>query len=402
MGRCVLGARNSSALVGLVLALLVSGCSSSHHHTASVATTTTSSAPTTTAAPSTTTTLAGPPGGPVPSGFEPQSVTFVSGSLGWVLGAAPCSAGLCTAVVRTEDGGQTWSSIPAPSAGVGTGAGQIDEIRFADPLDGWAYGSGALEVTHDGGARWSSVAVPGASASSLESLEAGGGHVYALVLAGSGATPAGASVYESPVGADTWTLQPGSSVAQAVSGRLVVEAGMAWMVVHPSDGSTVFRADVSGRWVSRSLPCQESGGEVLAAANASDLAVICAQGAAAGSQPKLPYLSTDAGVSWQPAANAPLGGDTIGAAMAGPGTIVISAASGASWLYASFDGGQTWSTVEQDNTSGGEPWEDLGFTTPTQGVVVEGIVRSSGSGVPPAPKLFITRDGGHSWAAVSF
>ena len=72
--------------------------------------------------------VAGPPGGPVPAGFEPQSVTFVSASEGWVLGTAPCAAKPCTSVVRTLNGGRTWQGIPAPvaalsSSGQGQGVG---------------------------------------------------------------------------------------------------------------------------------------------------------------------------------------------------------------------------------------------------------------------------------------
>jgi hypothetical protein len=36
-------------------------------------------------------TVPGPPGGPVPRGFQAASMTFVSPSEGWVLGTAPCA-----------------------------------------------------------------------------------------------------------------------------------------------------------------------------------------------------------------------------------------------------------------------------------------------------------------------
>ena len=52
--------------------------------------------------------------GPVPRGFEPVSMTFVSGSDGWVLGTAPCTHKPRTSIVRTTDGGRSWAGIPAP------------------------------------------------------------------------------------------------------------------------------------------------------------------------------------------------------------------------------------------------------------------------------------------------
>src|SRR5665213_772581 len=42
--------------------------------------------------------VAAPAGGPVPSGFEPASVSFISADDGWVLGSAPCSNPVCTSI----------------------------------------------------------------------------------------------------------------------------------------------------------------------------------------------------------------------------------------------------------------------------------------------------------------
>lgn len=279
----------------------------------------------------------------------------------------------------------------------------MSEIRFADAADGWIYGSSQLESTHDGGAHWAPVTVPGRASQGalIQSLETGGGYAYALDIDGSGANPAPAALYRTPAGSDAWTALSGTEVAQAESGRVIVHGAAAWMVVQSGSGPTVFRALVAGSWVNRRLPCQRPGGEVMAAATSVNLGVVCAAGAAAGQQPKLPYLSSDGGTTWKPGSNAPISGDTISLALAGPGTLVIAAASGASWLYGSFDAGHTWATVEQDTSGGGLPWEDLGFTDTTQGVVIEGVVGSGGAG-QPAPRLFFTRDGGHTWTPTRF
>ena len=92
-------------------------------------------------------------GGPVPTGFEPASVTFVSADQGFVLGTAPCSTPPCTSMVGTDDGGATWHGLPAPAAPLAAslsdpspddGPSAISEVRFGDHLDGWAFGPGAL------------------------------------------------------------------------------------------------------------------------------------------------------------------------------------------------------------------------------------------------------------------
>src|SRR6185503_6336734 len=88
----------------------------------------------------------GPGGAPVPARFAPASTSFVSASLGWVLGTVGCSSQPCTSILRTRDGGQSWQGVPAPRAPVlGTQggpapAGSIRTIRFADQADGWVAG----------------------------------------------------------------------------------------------------------------------------------------------------------------------------------------------------------------------------------------------------------------------
>jgi hypothetical protein len=100
----------------------------------------------------------GPAGGPVPRGFRAQSVTFVSPTMGWVLGTAPCAAAPCTSVLRTRDGGRTWSGIPAPRVRLGDGlpAEGASELRFADARNG----SGSERVSRpwrqSGVTRWRS------------------------------------------------------------------------------------------------------------------------------------------------------------------------------------------------------------------------------------------------------
>jgi photosystem II stability/assembly factor-like uncharacterized protein len=390
--------RPTAVALSVLTAAALASCSSSPAKPRSQSTTSTSAAVTTStsSAPSTSTTEAGPGGGPVPAGFVPQSVTFISSAEGFVLGVAKCTSGTCAAVLRTRDGGRSWVGIPAPTVQVGTGTGRASLVRFADATDGWVSGHGVLYATHDGGSTWQSLASPGGG--TIESMEAGAGYAYVLIISGDAANPAPASVYRTPVAADNWSLMSGSSVSGAVSGKLVVQGTSAWEVAQPAGARSVFKSLSSGQWVSRSLPCQGPSGQALAATDADHLAVVCANGAAAGQQPKLVYTSANAGQSWSAAGSAPDGGDTLGVAMASPTTIVIAAASGASFLYGSFDAGKTWAAVDQDTSGGGLPWSDLGFTNSLQGVVVEGQV-----GIQGAPsKLYFTRDAGHTWTAATF
>src|SRR6516162_2378937 len=106
----------------------------------------------------------------------PVSASFVSGTTGWLLGLAT-PGGSRIVLCRTADGGQHWSSVPAPSApwpyrssvpgpAVSTGPDAVSQIVFADQRDGWAFGPG-LWATHDGGTHWHRVGTPGASVSKM-------------------------------------------------------------------------------------------------------------------------------------------------------------------------------------------------------------------------------------------
>jgi photosystem II stability/assembly factor-like uncharacterized protein len=64
-------------------------------------------------------------------------------------------------------------------------------------------------------------------------------------------------------------------------------------------------------------------------------------------------------------------------------------------IEATFDGGATWARVL--DLAALMP-VDLGFTTPSQGVVI-GV---DPSGAASANAFYMTRDGGHAWSQVRF
>ena len=86
--------------------------------------------------------------------------------------------------------------------------------------------------------------------------------------------------------------------------------------------------------------------------------------------------------------------DRRGLAQPQPGHVFIATSSGATWIYASSNGGQTWQTV-LTLLDGGAGLTDFGFTTATQGVAVEGRP-DIGS------HLYMTRDSGRSWSRARF
>ncbi len=84
-------------------------------------------------------------------------------------------------------------------------------------------------------------------------------------------------------------------------------------------------------------------------------------------------------------------------AAAAPGRLTIATTSAASWLCCSAGNGKTWRTVVT-YPDGGQGWNDLGFTTTRDGLVIHGHPYY---GDMPG-QLLLTENGGLSWHVVRF
>ena len=348
----------------------------------------------------TPTTVTAPAGGPVPTGFAASSVTFVSPQEAFVLGTAPCAKAPCTSILRTLDRGVSWRGLPAPVTPLGneqadqTGPG-VWGIRFANPEDGFVFGNGLWE-TSDGGERWTSAAAPGGS---IESLEVIDGQVLALTAActpdnGCGQTD---TLVRRPLAGGPWR-----QVARVTeSGAIATQAKVAAVI----DGSRVLITTNGGlSTVTQAGPCgtaEVPAPAAVAVTGADGLAVECAGGAAAGSVQKTVYVSDDLGAHWTRAGSPGIGGDPDGLSAGSASQLVAAAFSGASILYYSGDGGARWSNAFFAG-DGGLGFNDLGFTTPTDGVVVYGPVFSDSNAEGRPGQLLLTSNGGASWQKVSY
>ncbi len=346
-------------------------------------------------------------GGSARASFAPVSVTFISSAEGWVLGTTPCASGGCTAILRTTDSGQTWTAVGAPATPLSQGPVQpgstpgIMGLRFAGPRDGWAYGPD-LWATHDGGTSWQRVTIPGLSASAvIVALGASAGTVTAVAYDVAAASPdGGVRIASSPVGWDAWTLSPtqvplgAGPVSQA---QLVLAGDAGWIV--EVDRIVVGGARlVGGVWSAWKAPCSDvQGSAVLAAASPSEIVAACDGGmwghpANAAQQGEHLYASHDGGATFaETGGTVPVQEPLIASPVSG--TIVVGRGQA---LFASFDRGQTWRTALDLAPPAFITY--LGFTTPRQGVAIAD--ESSGPG-QSAGALFMTRDGGRTWALVS-
>jgi hypothetical protein len=393
----------SIRLAGLLAVLVLAGCSARTTTPTPPISPVPSSTPTPTVAPSATPSPTPPTVGLSAGALHPESVTFISPNIGWVLGLSLCSGAPCVRLATTTDAGTVWKWV-ADAARPTISPTSEWKIRFADSEDGWISGS-RLYSTHNGGRTWAQVTFPEASASaSVGALESADGRVYAEVAEGTEPNTGGPVVlFGSPTNVDSWHAIPGVTTGGAgFPGDISLAQGVFWVVLHPAivtaqgdDAlSTIYSSSNGVTWRGKTQPCPSDAFASVAAATSTRVFVACAGGAAAGSQFKTVFFSENAGATYVQVSNAPFGGDFLSAA-ASPSNVSIASASGGTEIYSSFNDGLTW-TVTFGSGDGGLGLSDLGFTTATQGVVIHGQVLD-----PQSLQLLMTRDGGHVWAPVA-
>jgi len=340
-----------------------------------------------------------PPGGPVPIGFAARSVTFVSTKEAFVLGTAPCVKAPCTSILRTLNRGASWRGLPAPvvplAAPFEVTGPAVWGIRFADASDGFVFGNGLWETT-DGGERWTQAASPGGSIVSLEVIDGQVLAIAATCTANGGCGQTG-TLERRPLAGGAWRAVTPASVRGAIATQAGVAAVLAGDAVVVTGNGGISTVDHSG-------PCSTAAIEApdaVAVTGPHGLAVLCAGNGAAGSVDKTVYVSDDLGAHWTKAGSPAAGGDPEGLSAGSTSQLVVSAASGASMLYYSADGGAQWTRAYYEG-DGGLGFNDLGFTTPADGVVVYGPALSDNNAESRPGWLLLTSNGGESWQPVSF
>jgi hypothetical protein len=341
---------------------------------------------------------------PVPAHFEPGSVSFISASQGFVLGTSPCTTEPCRAVlVTTANGSKTWAATTAPAAPFASASspssGSVGKVLFANADDGWVYGP-TLWATYNGAESWAKVKLGGPVYLLATSTQ----EVYAVVGNCSPSAhncPAPTLRLErAAVGSAAWQTVAGVS-GYGTTAVLTANSANAWVSFSPKGAGAVMiwrSANSGSTWQRLPNPCYEPSQATDLAGMASPggdlLFELCAGNPGAGQEGKSLWASSNGGTSGHVVNQLPLGGLALGLAAPTKSDILVTAVSGASFVYRSTNGGLTW--ANHTFADGGAGFYDFAFVTPSFGDTVEG----SPADGPNSARLLETSDGGATWSPV--
>jgi hypothetical protein len=356
-------------------------------------------------------------GAAAPPGFQPTSITMISGSVGAVIGQAgtpghcgPPVAADCTSLAGTSDFGTTWYGVSAPVTGAPDGGSGVSQLRFLNLSAGWAYGP-ELWATETGGRSWTRVPTLGLR---VTALEAAGDRAFAVLASCQGSGPGYAgdctafSLYS--ITAGTTTLQPVTlsipaslragalgtgSTAQSAS--LVIKGNAASPdrgtgYLYAPSGDILSGSVGGGAWsYAGKAPCAPGGTAAGDAPQGGELAVSgdvllldCPAAGAAG--PGQLWESQD-GAQWDKVA-APGGtGQPRSMAATSSGRVLLATTAGILSVTLPDPGAWQSATVTGGVPAGGFSY--VGMTSAAQGVAVPANAADG--------EVFTTADGGRTW-----
>jgi photosystem II stability/assembly factor-like uncharacterized protein len=345
-------------------------------------------------------------GGSVPAGFDPVSFTAISDSEFWLLGDAPCAEPDCTSILRTTDGGASFTGVPAPQAPLAVAGSTspspgVNTLRFADAKDGYAFATGPggqFWDTHDGGQTWSEPA----ALSGKDLLGFGSGDGYALVLAGTCANGSCSQVVleRSPVGGDNWAALPvpvPSGVDELAT--MAVHGPNVWLSMSASSSQSnqllVVSTNAGTSFTSYQSPCSPDLGGTLEASSAEVVWAVCPTGMMAQA-----FRTDDGGAHWATLPTGELPNSAQIAPASDSSALLVTSEGGP--LELTTDDGSTWTDVSGTVTSDSWAWSWLGFTDAQTGTALQETGNlPSGWPWPHGPfpeRLMRTTDGGKTWS----
>ena len=316
----------------------------------------------------------------VPAGFQPLSFTAVSERDFWLLGSVPCHGRRCTAIVRTTDGGRSFTAVNAPQLPTSP---YVPELRFADHLDGFVFvrWSGRFYATHDGGASWKRLRL-----GRILGFATGGGRVLVATSR---------RLESSRVSADSWQSRRLPFPSDGSVLDLEAHGSTFWLLgtrqgTAPSHDELARSTDAGQTFMTARGPCVPGLGGELAPTSGNVVWAVCPTGTLGGA-----WRSTNGGVGFSQLRTPQLvNSSQIAAASA---TTAVLDRGITVRLLRTTDGGRIWKPPKTPGRGTDVLW--VGFTDARVGaaLVQTGYDQAAKTQIAA---LWRTTDGGATWSRV--
>lgn len=158
----------------------------------------------------------------------PTAVAGAAGGL-WLVETYPCATGKCSALLRSTDGGSTWTLLS-------TLRFAVTALEFANAEDGYAFTTAQVHYwTNDAGRLWQPVPLATSSPLFVTTTT----RAYAVINDCSGEDNCDVSVVSSAVSSDKWTTTAGLRYQSAFRNASVAAFGSrVWLIGLTGSGGT--------------------------------------------------------------------------------------------------------------------------------------------------------------------
>jgi hypothetical protein len=303
------------------------------------------------------------------TGVVPASTSWVSADRGWVLGLDTlCQTAKCPQLVRTLDGGASWTRVRTPALSVP----ETDRlrVRFANDAAGMVTDGEQLFVTSDGGTRWEPSGIKG----TVGAL--GFDHAGFLAVSYDGES---SRLFHRELWSGPWRPVPGVEVKGRAFGDIA--EGQVSLATFGVENRYWTRSPAG--WTEEPAPCTEFAATRLGTVGTSRWA-LCSFDPGFGNMTK--ELRKSDGGPFKTVSVPPREGITTGFAVSPEAALV--AATGRDWSFVHRGPGEKWDTPL---TLGGPPFEDLAFSDSRHATLVRG-----GPGQEFA-EVYRSDDAGSNW-----
>ncbi len=305
------------------------------------------------------------------TGVVPASTSWVSADRGWVLGLDTlCPIAKCPQLVRTFDGGASWTRVKTPALSVP----ETDRlrVRFANDAAGMVTDGEQLFVTSNGGTRWEPSGIKG----TVGALGFDNSGFLAVIYDG-----ASSRLFHRELWTGPWQPVPGIEVKGQAFGDIA--NGQVSLATFGVENRYWTRSPAG--WMEEPAPCTEFSATRLGTVGTSRFA-LCSFDPGFGNMTK--ELRKSDGGPFTTVSVPPREGITTGFAVSPEAALV--AATGRDWSFVHRGPGEKWDTPL---TLGGPPFEDLAFSDARHATLVRGgpgqefaeIYRSDDAGVTWKP-----------------